>query len=267
MLIADVGPTTGAEPVLFSLVALGIAAPAGLAWSGWWRSWVGHPHGLTIITLAPPFSAAVLVMGFAGAAPDDPVRLTLVAAVTLWLVAGFVLQTAAPRWYGPRWLREHRAAPWADPTVPLASALVLAPPSERESERLAREAQAPAEPIGRRPVLFLDPALGRPTARHLDGAARGHLLMYDDELVFVADLEDDATRPGPTIRVLAAETITAVRSGERGGLVDGVVRQTQVCIDVAEGPGWTLEPHRPQDVLAELRRTYPATDRRRPKQA
>jgi len=187
-----------------------------LAWAGVWRSWTrSQLSGYAVLVMFPGVGLWLAGFGVSRAGAGGAGTALFAVGVPL-VVLGGVLYLWEPRWLGPRWWRELDLRPQDDRQI--ADAIALAgPPPERHSERIARAARAPAVPVAVRRVALVDPAVGRPSAAHIDGVIHGRFLLYADEIVFVAGPGDDALRPGPTIRVLDPTTITAVRAPRERG--------------------------------------------------
>lgn len=237
------------------LVGVALLVLGALAWSGRWRSWAkDHTRGPAVLGIAP--GTGLLLVGYAlyGSLPTEVVATVTVAGL-VGATAGWVLYVWEPAWWGPRWWRGRRRDPMADRTVAGAVAMAALPDPERDSEQLARQARRPAEPLHRRAAMLHDPALGRPSGIQIEGVAQGHLLLYRDEVVFVADRGDDVTRPGPTIRSLPAPRITAV-TRTSGPRFARRMRFGTVRIDSTDGEPWTLECVAARATVDELRRTY-----------
>ncbi|MDL5159085.1 hypothetical protein [Actinomycetospora termitidis] len=239
-----------------SVVALvgGVAllAVGGLAWSGLWRRWARpEPARSAPITVVPGVGVFLVTLGvlplLVHLLGNVLVLLGFLAAIGSWLVL-----LSEPPWWGPRWWRERGAVRESSDVEEVLWARRV--PPERDSEYLVSIERAPSSPRVRRSVLLLDPALGRPTLHHQDGAAPGSLLLFDDEVVFAADRRDDATRPGPTIRVLPAAGGLDVRREPS----PRDVRLSSVVIVGADGSRCRFEVVRPRSLIAVLRRTYPS---------
>ena len=91
-------------------------------------------------------------------------------------------------------------------------------------------------------------ALGAAAAAVAAGIGAGAVV---DALVFVADRRDDATRPGPTIRVLPAALDLSREAGPRGRPV--------VLVTAADGVRCRFEVPRAGPVMSALRRLYPSS--------
>lgn len=241
------------SPVSVVALVLGavLLAIGALAWSGAWRGWASPgPTRSAPITLVPGVGLFLVTLG---AVPlvVAPVGGFLVLAAFLAAVGSWLVLLSEPPWWGPRWWRERgRVGPSEVEDVLWAGRV----PPERDSEYLVLSERAPETPRWRRDVVLLDPELGRPTFVHDDGACRGSLLAFADELVFAADRRDDATRPGPTIRVVPARGLRA-----RRGTSPRDARRPVVTVSAADGERYTVEVARAAPVLRALRRMYPSS--------
>ncbi|MEJ2866316.1 hypothetical protein WCD74_00980 [Actinomycetospora sp. OC33-EN08] len=237
------------------LVLLGVG---GLAWSGFWRGWASpvsarsaRPARSAPITVVPGVGVFLVTLGvlplLVHLLGNVLVLVGFLAAIGSWLVL-----LSEPPWWGPRWWRE-RSGPSATSDVEEVLWARRVPP-ERDSEYLVLSERAPATPRVRREVVLLDPALGRPTLHHDDGAARGWLCLFDDEVVFAADRSDDATRPGPTIRVVPASRGLEVRREPS----PRDARRWTVVVAGADGTRCRFEVARARALVAILQRAYPS---------
>jgi len=256
VVIARAAEELSSDRLLFAVIGLAGFAVIGLAWSGRWRSWAKSDINLWMITVGPPTCAFFLWFALVAESPRHPVVSASGLLVVLWWLASWVVLLVRPAWYGPRWYREWARDPRQDPVRERTRAALGDVPPERNSEALARAARAPAKPVARRRVLLLDPALGRPSGAQTEGTAVGHLLLYPGELVFAADRGDDATRPGPTIRVLPAGDIVDVAPAGGTRFTRGQVRFPRVQVATVDGGDWTFEAARPDATVDDLRRVY-----------
>ncbi|GAA4840161.1 hypothetical protein GCM10023201_32510 [Actinomycetospora corticicola] len=232
--------------LVLGAVLLGIGA---LAWSGVWRGWASPGTTRSApITLVPGVG---LFLATLGAVPliVAPVGGFVVLAGFLAAIGSWLVLLSEPPWWGPRWWRERRVDVGSDVEDVLWAGRV---PPERDSEYLVLSERAPEAPRWRREVVLLDPALGRPTLVHDDGACRGSLLAFDEDLVFAADRRDDATRPGPTIRVLPAPLRV------RRGASPRNARMPVVIVVGADGVRWQFEVGRAGPVVSAVRQLYPS---------
>ncbi|WP_018331134.1 hypothetical protein [Actinomycetospora chiangmaiensis] len=235
---------------LVALVAGIVLLGAGtLAWSGAWRGWARpEPTRSAPITLMPGVGLFLVALGVLPLI-TAPVGGVVVLAAFLAALGSWLVLLSEPPWWGPRWWRDRDAAGPSDVEDVLWAGRV---PPEHDSEDLVLRERAPEMPRWRREVVLLDPALGRPTLVHDDGACRGSLLAFADELVFAAARRDDATRPGPTIRVLPAPLDLAREPGPRDG-------RPVVVVTAADGTRCRFEVTGPWALVSALRRSYPSS--------
>ncbi|MCD2187787.1 hypothetical protein [Actinomycetospora soli] len=241
------------SPVSLVALVLGVAClgVGAVAWSGAWRGWASpEPTRSAPITLVPGVGLFLVTLG---ALPliVPPLGGFVTLAGLLAAVGSWLVLLSEPPWWGPRWWRERGRG--GGPSDVQDVLWVGRVPPERDSEYLVLSERAPETPRWRREVVLLDPELGRPTLVHDDGACRGSLLAFHDDLVFAADRRDDATRPGPTIRVLPADGL-AVRRGRS----PRNARMPVVIVSSADGTWWQFEVARPGSAVAAVRRLYPS---------
>lgn len=232
--------------LVLGAVLLGVGA---LAWSGAWRGWVSpEPTRSAPITLVPGVGLFLVTLG---ALPliVPPLGGFVTLAGLLAAVGSWLVLLSEPPWWGPRWWRERTSGDGSSEVQDVLWAGRV--PPERDSEYLVLSERAPETPRWRREVVLLDPGLGRPTLIHADGAARGSLLAFDDDLVFAADRRDDATRPGPTIRVLAADGLAV-----RRGTSPRNARMAVVIVSSADGTRCQFEVARAGSVVSTVKRLY-----------
>lgn len=237
--------------LVVGIVLLGLGA---LAWGGAWRGWAAPQVTRSVpITVVPGVGLFLVTLGVLPLLVR-PVGDVLVLGGFLAAVGSWLVLLSEPPWWGPRWWRQRATtAGVSDVEEVLWAGRV---PPERDSEYLVLSERAPTTPRLRRPVVLLDPELGCPTLHHADGAAPGSLMLFDDEVVFAADRRDDATRPGPTIRVLPAAGGIGVRRGSspRDARVPTVVI---TALDATTPLRWQFEVPRAGSLITVLRRTYP----------
>lgn len=257
---ASTGPTSGQW--FFGLFG-GLCLVLGvLLWTGRWRAG-GNPLFVHFfLTAGPPTGLCLVLVAIRDLLPR-PVTVVALLVATLLTVAGWALFVMRPGRVVPAWFREVVGRTRGDLVSEGLRGMGPVPP-ERKSEQLARAARAPREPSSRRTAILLDPAFGRPSAVTTEGAANGHLLLYPDELVFVANREDDAVRPGPTIRSVAAADIVDIARAGGAGVSHGRIRLPRLRVTVRGGDDWEFEAVRPAETLADLRRTYRRTRDREP---
>lgn len=232
--------------LVLGLVMLGAGA---LAWSGVWRGWASPgPTRSAPISLVPGVGVFLVALG---ALPliVAPLGGFLVLAAFLLAVGSWLVLLSEPPWWGPRWWRERGPVAPSEVEDVLWAGRV---PPERDSEYLVLSERAPETPRWRREVVLLDPALGRPTPVHDDGACRGSLLAFTDDLVFAADRRDDAVRPGPTIRVMPAAGLVV-----RRGASPRDAQRRVVVVGAGDGTRCEFEVTRAGSAVAALRRLYP----------
>ena len=121
----------------------------------------------------------------------------------LALLAGIVIWMWDPKWYGPSWYRERDAT--YDTSVPLNAAIaasVRTTPTITSARAVGRD-----EPLERWRAHLISDEHGHPSAMQRIGVVRGHLLLYEDALVFAADVREDRMRGAPVTVVIPAESI------------------------------------------------------------
>ena len=240
--------------VLALVVGVVLLGAGALAWSGVWRGWASPQVTRSVpITVVPGVGLFLVTLGVLPLLVR-PVGDVLVLAGFLAAVGSWLVLLSEPPWFGPRWWRQRGATAGSSDVEDVLWAARV--PPERDSEYLVLSERAPATPRLRRPVVLLDPELGCPTLHHADGAAPGSLMLFDDEVVFAADRRDDATRPGPTIRVLPTIGGIGVRRGSspRDARVPTVVI---TALDATTPLRWQFEVGRAGSLITKLRRTYP----------
>lgn len=230
------------------------------AWLGVWRNWAGSIHG-PVIAVLPGLGTMALAYGIGPAFPFSIAGPLLLLSLLVGL-AGFVLMQWDPPWFGPAWYREFkRTGDRSTTSAGMVTALFARPTPGQHSENTARHARRPRTPLIRRHASLLDPELTRPTGLHTAGLASGHLLYYDDELVFAADAADDAARPGPTIRTIPADTITAVHIRPTPRTKTIQIRFPSLHITTTTGTDWHFECTRARRAADDIRRLYTGTRR------
>ena len=125
-----------------------------------------------------------------------------------------------PKWYGPAWYRERDTT--YDTSVPLNAAIaasVRTTPTAT-SQGVAR-AEGRGEPLERWRAHLISDEHGHPSAMQRIGVVRGHLLLYEDALVFAADVREDRMRGAPVTVVIEADSIRAVNRVPAGSRPDG----------------------------------------------
>ncbi len=201
------------------LIASGVVLEgvSWVCWSGRWRAW----SKIAMLPLAPitalPAVGIMLIAFGAGELLPSPLAGILYAVTVLALLAGIVIWMWDPKWYGPSWYRERDAT--YDTSVPLNAAIaasVRTTPTITSARAVGRD-----EPLERWRAHLISDEHGHPSAMQRIGVVRGHLLLYEDALVFAADVREDRMRGAPVTVVIPAESIRAVNRVPAGSRPDG----------------------------------------------
>jgi hypothetical protein len=206
------------DAAVLILIGVALLAVAWLCWTGRWRAWSRIAMLPSVpITLVPALGLCLLLCGLGVALGAG----ALIALGLLASFAGIVLVFWEPEWYGPQWFRERDTA--YDLSVPLNAAIaasVRREPAE-SSEGIARARMGRREPADRWRAHLISDDHGRPSAMQRVGVVRGHLLLYDEALVFAADDGEDRVRGSAVVAVVAADGIRGVRRVPAGSRPDG----------------------------------------------
>jgi hypothetical protein len=206
------------DAAVLILIGAALLAVSSLCWSGRWRAWSRIAMLPSVpITLVPGLGLCLLLCGL-GVALGAGALIGVGLAASF---AGIVLVFWEPKWYGPRWFRERDTT--YDLSVPINAAIaasVRRDPAE-SSEGIARARMGRAEPAERWRAHLISDEHGRPSAMQRVGVVRGHLLLYDDALVFAADDGEDRVRGSAVVAVLDADGIRGARRVPAGSLPDG----------------------------------------------
>lgn len=250
------GDTLTANHIGFLVGAAILCVLSGIAWRGHWRNWAGGLHGPVAITIMPGSIGPAAVYGISPLLPFQLFAVMFLFAFVVFAVGFFLLQRD-PSWFGPAWYRDFkRRGDRSTVSAGITVALTARPTAAQHSENLARHARRPHTPSIRHHASLIDPELGKPTGLHTAGLATGHLLYYDDELVFAAEAADDAARPGPTIRAIPADTITAVDVVPTARTKTVQIRFPSLQIVTTTGDQWTFECARARRAADDIRRLY-----------
>jgi hypothetical protein len=201
-------------------IAIGIVllALSWLCWTGRWKGW----SRIAMLPLMPVTALPALGVLFVaiGVGPLVPAAVAgvLYALAGVALVAGLVIWMWDPKWYGPSWYRARDSS--YDLSVPLNAAIA----STVRSRRSITSEQAVAgrgEPLERWRAHLVTDQHGHPSAMQRIGVVRGHLLVYEDALVFAADVREDRMRGAPVTMVIPGHSILAVHRVPAGSRPDG----------------------------------------------
>jgi hypothetical protein len=209
------------QSVLLIASGLVLLALSWVCWSGRWRAWARIAMlPLAPITALPALGILLVTLGAWEPSPA-PLQGILAALTLIALVAAFVIWMWDPKWYGPAWYRERDAT--FDPSVPLNAAIAASVRTTPAitSERAVREAVGAAEPLDRWRAHLVSDEHGHPSAMQRIGVVRGHLLLYEDALVFAADIREDRMRGAPVTVVIPAASIRAVNRVPAGSRPEG----------------------------------------------
>lgn len=248
----------GAVLASMTIVGVGLLVFSWVCWSGRWTSWVKYPMaGNFPFTIAPWVGCFCLVGGLGWSLPK-PLFIAVGSIVMPAFVAVLVLSIWQPRWFGPRWFRE--SLPGWDVSKRYDASVVrdnASLPAERNSELVARAARDDGELITSRWASLHEEGAGRPSGVHTEGVISGRLLLYRDELVFMANRGDDVLRGGPTIRTLNAADVTGARKVHVNPRAtrDRPFRHPFVVIDT-DRETWRLEVPSADRVLRFVREHY-----------
>lgn len=201
------------------LIAAGVAmlGASWLCWRGRWRGWAKIAMlPLAPITALPAVGVLFITMG-AFDLVAEPVRSLLGVLTVFALLAGCVIWVWDPKWYGPAWYRERDTT--YDVSVPLNAAIAA---SVRTAPAVSSEqAVGRGEPLERWRAHLISDEHGHPSAMQRMGVVRGHLLLYEDALVFAADVREDRMRGAPVTVVIPGDSIRAVNRVPAGSRPDG----------------------------------------------
>jgi hypothetical protein len=209
------------EHALLIAIGLVLLAVTWMCWSGRWRAWSKIAMlPLAPITALPAIGLMFIAIG-AGELLPAPLRGILYAVTFLALLAGLVIWMWDPKWYGPAWYRERDTT--YDLSVPINAAIAASVRTTPTitSERAVREAVGADEPLERWRAHLVSDEHGHPSAMQRIGVVRGHLLVYEDALVFAADIREDRMRGAPVTVVIPGNTIRAVNRVPAGSRPDG----------------------------------------------
>ncbi len=175
---------------------------------------------LAPITALPAIGVTFVAMG-AGELLPSPLKGILYAVTFLALLAGVVIWVWDPKWYGPAWYRERDTT--YDASVPINAAIAASVRTTPTitSEQAVRAAVGGEEPLERWRVQLVSDEHGHPSAMQRIGVVRGHLLLYEDALVFAADIREDRMRGAPVTVVIPGSSIRAVNRVPAGSRPDG----------------------------------------------
>jgi hypothetical protein len=205
------------------LIAIGIVlmAMSWVCWTGRWRGWSRIAMlPLAPITMLPAVGVLFVVMGVFDIVPA-PLPGILAALTFVVLLAATVIWVWDPKWYGPAWYRSRDDS--YDLSVALNAAIASTVRSGRSitSEQAVRETGR-GEPLERWRVHLVSDEHGHPSAMQRVGVVRGHLLVYEDALVFAADAREDRMRGEPVTVVIPRDSIFAVNRVSAGSRPEGV---------------------------------------------
>jgi hypothetical protein len=208
------------DHVLLIAIGIGLLALSWVCWTGRWRGWSRIAMlPLAPITMLPAVGVLFVVMGVFDIVPE-PLPAILGVLTFLALVAAVVIWMWDPKWYGPAWYRSRDDS--YDLSVPLNAAIASTVRSQRSitSEQAVRETGR-GEPLERWRAHLVSDEHGHPSAMQRVGVVRGHLLVYDDALVFAADAREDRMRGAPVTVVIPGHSILAVDRVSAGSRPQG----------------------------------------------
>lgn len=196
-----------------AVLGLGLLAAAWACWSGRWKAWSRIAVlPAAPIALAPGLGLCFLLAGI-GAVLEPGPRDVLFAFALLAAALGCLIAVWGPSWYGPRWYRDRDRT--FDPLVPLNAAVASVGGgggrTQPSSEAIAKELCSGRVPISRWRAHLVSDAWGRTSAMQRIGVVRGHLLLYQEALVFAANAGEDKMRGAPVVQFVPAASIIGVR--------------------------------------------------------